>query len=107
MWAYNEKIYALTIRDFPTGLYNRRYLEEALRRELQRAARNAGAVGVAVLSFVAASPGAVLLIGHDALAESARRLRAATRFECVARSADFEIVLFQANAGAEDMRRDG
>jgi diguanylate cyclase (GGDEF)-like protein len=34
-----EKLHALSIRDSLTGLFNRRYMQEALRRELSRSAR--------------------------------------------------------------------
>lgn len=41
-----ESLQATSIRDPLTGLYNRRYLEETLERELHRAARSGGSVGV-------------------------------------------------------------
>lgn len=41
-----ESLRATSIRDPLTGLYNRRYLEETLERELHRAARSGGSVGV-------------------------------------------------------------
>lgn len=37
--AYHEELYRLTLRDGLTGLYNARYLEEAVEREIQRARR--------------------------------------------------------------------
>ena len=41
-----ENLRATSIRDPLTGLYNRRYLEETLERELHRAARSGASVGV-------------------------------------------------------------
>lgn len=41
-----EKLRMQSIRDPLTGLFNRRYLEESLERELRRAARNQRTVGV-------------------------------------------------------------
>lgn len=41
-----ESLRATSIRDPLTGLYNRRYLEETLERELHRAARSGGSVGI-------------------------------------------------------------
>jgi diguanylate cyclase (GGDEF)-like protein/PAS domain S-box-containing protein len=44
-----EKLRQQSIRDSLTGLFNRRYMEESFERELQRAARDQGPVGVIML----------------------------------------------------------
>lgn len=46
-----ETLRQQSIRDPLTGLFNRRYLEESLERELQRAKRNRSQVGVIMLDF--------------------------------------------------------
>lgn len=46
-----ESLRNQAIRDQLTGLYNRRYLEESLERELQRAARRSQSVGVIFLDL--------------------------------------------------------
>jgi diguanylate cyclase (GGDEF)-like protein len=42
----SEKLAAQSIRDPLTGLFNRRYMEESLRREIMRAERNASPIGI-------------------------------------------------------------
>lgn len=46
-----ERLRQQSIRDPLTGLFNRRYLDETLRRELQRAARHRHSVGVIMLDI--------------------------------------------------------
>ncbi|MEW6688572.1 MAG: diguanylate cyclase [Pseudomonadota bacterium] len=46
-----ESLSAQAVRDSLTGLYNRRYLEQALEREVLRAARNGRTVGVILLDL--------------------------------------------------------
>ena len=46
-----ETLSAQAVRDSLTGLYNRRYLEQALEREVLRAARNSRTVGVIMLDL--------------------------------------------------------
>jgi len=46
-----ETLRAQAVRDSLTGLYNRRYLEQALEREVLRAARNSRTVGVIMLDL--------------------------------------------------------
>ncbi len=46
-----EALSAQAVRDSLTGLYNRRYLEQALEREVLRAARNGRSVGVLMLDL--------------------------------------------------------
>jgi diguanylate cyclase (GGDEF)-like protein len=46
-----EHLSAQAVRDSLTGLYNRRYLEQALEREVRRAARNKRTVGVIMLDL--------------------------------------------------------
>jgi diguanylate cyclase (GGDEF)-like protein len=46
-----ETLRAQAVRDSLTGLYNRRYMEQALEREVLRAARNGRAVGVIMLDL--------------------------------------------------------
>jgi diguanylate cyclase (GGDEF)-like protein len=47
----NQKLQQQTIRDMLTGLHNRRYLDETLPRELQRAARQRQTLGVIMLDI--------------------------------------------------------
>ena len=44
-----ETLRAQSVRDSLSGLYNRRYMEEALEREIRRATRNQGTLGVILL----------------------------------------------------------
>ncbi len=46
-----ETLRTQSIRDPLTGLYNRRYMEESLERELRRAARNRGTLGAIMLDL--------------------------------------------------------
>jgi len=46
-----EELYTLSVRDLITGLFNRRYMEESLEREVHRAARHQRKVGVIVLDL--------------------------------------------------------
>ncbi|HLX81745.1 MAG TPA: diguanylate cyclase [Burkholderiales bacterium] len=46
-----EKLSSQAVRDSLTGLFNRRYLEQALEREVLRAARNSRSVGVIMLDL--------------------------------------------------------
>jgi diguanylate cyclase (GGDEF)-like protein/PAS domain S-box-containing protein len=46
-----ESLRAQAVRDSLTGLYNRRYMEQALEREVLRAARNGRTVGVILLDL--------------------------------------------------------
>jgi len=46
-----ETLRAQAVRDSLTGLYNRRYMEQALEREILRAARNGRTVGVIMLDL--------------------------------------------------------
>ena len=46
-----ETLRAQAVRDSLTGLYNRRYMEQALEREVLRAARNSRTVGVIMLDL--------------------------------------------------------
>ena len=46
-----ESLRAQAVRDSLTGLYNRRYMEQALEREVLRAARNGRSVGVIMLDL--------------------------------------------------------
>jgi len=46
-----EKLQGQSIRDQLTGLFNRRYMEESLERELRRAARNQHSLGVIMLDL--------------------------------------------------------
>lgn len=50
--AENEKLlYEQTIRDYLTHLFNRRYLETALTRELHRATQNQASIGIIILDI--------------------------------------------------------
>jgi diguanylate cyclase (GGDEF)-like protein len=44
-----ERLHQQSIRDALTGLFNRRYLDEALEREISRARRHAGTIGVVMV----------------------------------------------------------
>lgn len=99
---YHEGIYQLTIRDFPTGLHNRRYLQEALERELFRAARNESRLAVAVLDW---EPNPEMA-SHDLLGAFARRIReGAPREFWAARNAEHEIVVVAPGTSAAELER--
>jgi diguanylate cyclase (GGDEF)-like protein len=98
-----------SIRDPLTGLFNRRYMEETLERELRRAERNHRPLCVVMLDldrFKSFNDG----YGHDAgdvvLAEFGRLLRAKVRTADVAcRYGGEEFVLILPDATAEDSYR--
>ncbi len=102
MAAWN-RAHELSMRDPLTGLYNRRYLEETMGRELPRARRLGQSVGVIVLDIDHFK----LLndtYGHDAgdvvLARTGDMLRAATRkgdIACRFGGEEFAVVLPGAN----------
>jgi diguanylate cyclase (GGDEF)-like protein len=80
----NEELRQLSIRDSLTGLFNRRYLEETLVRELHRADREKNPVGIMMIDidhFKYLND----LSGHDAgdalLRELGAYLRTSTRGE--------------------------
>jgi len=82
-----ESLRATSIRDPLTGLYNRRYLEETLERELHRAARSGGSVGVIMCDvdeFKELNDEFGHLAGDDVLRELGRFLQASIRDEDLA-----------------------
>jgi diguanylate cyclase (GGDEF)-like protein/PAS domain S-box-containing protein len=99
-----------SIRDPLTGLYNRRYLEEAMEREIRRAARAEQSLGIVILDldhFKKFND----TYGHDAgdivLSETASQLTKSVRAEdtvCRFGGEEFVIVLPTANVDAAHMR---
>lgn len=86
MEAWN-RTHNLSVRDPLTGLYNRRYLEETMGREVPRAARNGRPVALIVLDldhFKRLNDGYGHGAGDFVLARFAELLRNATRGEDIA-----------------------
>ena len=82
-----DRLRNLSIRDGLTGLFNRRYLEETVVRELHRAARNGRPLGVVMLDvdhFKLFNDRHGHQAADDVLREVARVLSAGTRKEDVA-----------------------
>ncbi len=82
-----ESLRAASIRDPLTGLYNRRYLEETLERELHRAARTGGSVGVIMCDidgFKELNDGFGHPAGDEVLRELGRFLQSSIRDEDLA-----------------------
>jgi len=104
-----EALRSQSIRDPLTGLFNRRYMEESLERELRRAERNRKCVGVIMIDldhFKAFND----TFGHDAgdlvLREFGNLLRARTRKEDIAcRYGGEEFLLVLPDATLEDTSR--
>ncbi len=104
-----EALRAQSIRDPLTGLFNRRYMEESLDRELRRAERNHKSVGVIMIDldhFKSFND----TFGHDAgdlvLREFGNLLRARTRKEDIAcRYGGEEFILVLPEATLEDTYR--
>ena len=98
-----------SIRDPLTGLFNRRYMEETLERELRRAERNQRPLSVVMLDLDRFK-GFNDTFGHDAgdvvLAEFGRLARASVRgADVVCRYGGEEFVLILPDATAEDSLR--
>ena len=111
-----ETLRAQSIRDPLTGLFNRRYLEESLERELARARRRSSSVGVIMIDvdhFKVLNDTHGHRAGDHALIEIARILEAAVRTEdipCRYGGEEFSIVMPDADLEvtarrAEDLRR--
>ncbi|MDQ3766106.1 MAG: EAL domain-containing protein [Actinomycetota bacterium] len=82
-----ESLRATSIRDPLTGLYNRRYLEETLERELHRAARSGGSVGVIMCDidgFKELNDAFGHPVGDEVLKELGRFLQSSIRDEDLA-----------------------
>jgi diguanylate cyclase (GGDEF)-like protein len=102
---YNEKSHQ-ALRDPLTGIYNRRVLQDALSRELLRAARDAGEVSLTLLDiddFKAIND----VHGHDAGDEVLRRVAACGREvvrpgDTFARIGGEEFALLTPGAGAQE-----
>jgi diguanylate cyclase (GGDEF)-like protein/PAS domain S-box-containing protein len=103
-----EELRSQSIRDSLTGLFNRRYLEETLDREVHRAARTKQSLGVIMIDldhFKRFNDN----FGHDAgdmvLHEIGKFLARHTRADDIAcRYGGEELVLILPNAGAEATR---
>jgi diguanylate cyclase (GGDEF)-like protein len=98
-----------SIRDPLTGLFNRRYMEETLERELRRAERNQHPLSVVMLDLDRFK-GFNDTFGHDTgdvvLAEFGRLVRASVRgADVVCRYGGEEFVLILPDATAEDSLR--
>lgn len=77
-----ETVYTRMVRDGLTGAYNKRYLVDALEREIKRAQRHQRALSVAVLDidhFKSINDTYGHLIGDEVLKEFSRRLMAIVR----------------------------
>jgi two-component system, cell cycle response regulator len=97
---YHETIYHLTIIDFATEIHNKRYLLEALDKELRRASSTGSVVIVATIEFERDAASDVA--SHDVLGNVARALRRdLSREQVVARSGDLEITVVSPNTSLE------
>ena len=89
-----------SVRDHVSGLFNRRYLEETLERELHRAARNETSLGIVMMDvdrFKPLNDRYGHATGDAVLAEVARRLRTGVREQdTVARLGGDEFVILAA-----------
>jgi len=106
-----------SVRDALTGLFNRRYLEESLERELSRATRNGGSVAVLMID-IDHFKGFNDTFGHQAgdtlLREVGELLKGRTRGQdlaCRYGGEEFAIVMTQASLEAainraENLRRE-
>jgi diguanylate cyclase (GGDEF)-like protein len=111
-----ETVYTRMVRDGLTGAYNKRYLLDALEREVNRARRHGRPLSIAVLdidNFKAVNDTYGHLIGDEVLKEFSRRLLAVVRQDDLfARYGGEEFVavfaettLDQARAAAESFRQ--
>jgi len=104
-----EKLRSQSIRDPLTGLFNRRYMEETLERELRRAERNHRPLSIVMLDLDRFK-GFNDTFGHDTgdvvLSEFGRLLRSSVRgADVVCRYGGEEFVLILPDATAEDSMR--
>ena len=105
-----EALRTQSVRDALTGLYNRRYLEEVLAREVRRAARAAQSLGILMIDldhFKSFND----TYGHDAgdavLRETAASLTKSIRaedFVCRFGGEEFVVILPTADLGASSAR---
>lgn len=100
------ELHTLSVRDLVTGLFNRRYMEESLEREVHRATRHQRKVGIIVLELVGLQH-VNERFGRDAgdawLREAARTLQQAVRgSDIVSRSGAeaFTIIMPETTADA-------
>ncbi|MEK7469035.1 MAG: GGDEF domain-containing protein [Planctomycetota bacterium] len=105
---YHETIYAMTIQDALTGIPNRRYLMEALRRELVRAHRHRRPLSIAMIDidhFKKVNDRYGHFSGDAVLREACVRFRASVRAdEVIARYGGEEFVLVLPEATPEQAR---
>jgi diguanylate cyclase (GGDEF)-like protein len=110
-----EAVYTRMVRDGLTGAYNKRYLVDALEREIQRTIRHQRPLSIAVLDidhFKAVNDTYGHLIGDEVLKEFGRRIMAIVRHDDIfARYGGEEFVavfsettLTQARGAAEGFR---
>ena len=104
-----ETLHVQSTRDSLTGLYNRRYMEETLEREIHRATREGGTLGVIMLDldrFKAYNDHHGHAIGDALLRALAETLSANIRAEDVAcRYGGEEFTIILPNATKEETRR--
>ncbi len=97
---YHETIYRMTIVDVSTGIHNKRYLQEAIERELMRASRRGTRLAVAVLTWESSRE----VASHDQLREVADRIsKRLPSGWLLARNADLEVALVAPDTSAEEL----
>jgi diguanylate cyclase (GGDEF)-like protein len=104
-----ETLHVQSTRDSLTGLFNRRYMEETLEREIYRAAREGGSLGVIMIDldhFKAYNDRYGHAAGDALLRELGATLRDNVRAEDIAcRYGGEEFTIILPNATKEDTRR--
>lgn len=102
---YHETVYAMMTRDGMTGVYNKRYLEETLEREVARCRRYGRPISVIVADvdyFKAINDSYGHAVGDQVLTEIAQRLSEVLRVDDVlARLGGEEFAIVMVEAGLE------